>query len=109
MPEIVKVYPPLAVITKLKVNIGGVPPFSLTISVGTITVRQAKIVFGGDEQPVCDKPVFEVVVSENVYFMIGQLVLSLVVICELSMTAFELPLEPNKVFKNVKSVISPLP
>ena len=47
---IVKVDPPLASTTILNVNIGGAPPFNLTISVGTITYLQDISVVGGDGQ-----------------------------------------------------------
>ena len=57
--------------------------------------------------PLYDNPEIEEVVSVNINFKIGQLALSVVENLEPSIIAFEVPLDPDNVFGNEKSVIKP--
>jgi hypothetical protein len=72
------------------------------VSVGTIIDLQDKLV-SADMHPAIDKTYVPTVVSENVYLIIGQILLSLVENLVSSMMAFYIPPDPANVLGNVNS------
>ena len=59
----------------------------------------------GEEHPVYDNPCVPIVVSEKVYLVIGQFILSLDVNIESSITVIAVPPDPLNDLKKTKSLM----